>query len=186
MLNSVRRVTPFALAFVLGVAGTAFAGDNADVTFSTASDTEVTGIGAGGTVSLSIAAAGMVGVKQFDVTVEFSPADAFDVNATKYSAPSDFIAPGQEVDGATLKIGAANFGGDISGDGSLGAFTFTALIHSNCSVINYLKERDDSLRLTIGTFDVCTQRSYRCPVVTETTCPFGEHGVIANCGVNTV
>lgn len=126
MLNSVRRVTPFALAFVLGVAGTAFAGDNADVTFSTASDTEVTGIGAGGTVSLSIAAAGMVGVKQFDVTVEFSPADAFDVSATKYSAPSDFIAPGQEVDGATLKIGAANFGGDISGDGSLGDFTFTA------------------------------------------------------------
>jgi len=126
MLNSVRRVTPFALAFVLGVAGIAFAGDNADVTFSTASDTEVTGIGVGGTVSLSIAAAGMVGVKQFDVTVEFSPADAFDAAATKYSAPTDFIAPGQEVDGATVKIGAANFSDEVSGEGSLGDFTFTA------------------------------------------------------------
>ena len=126
MLNSVRKITPIALAFVLVLAGAVFAGDNAGVTFSTTSDTEVSGVGAGGTISLDVTASGMVGVKQYDITVAVSPADAFDLSATGFTAATGFIAPGQEVGDGTVKVGAANFGGQIDGDGSLGTFVLTA------------------------------------------------------------
>ena len=58
MLNRVRKTAPFALAFVIVLAGVAFAGDNEGVTFSTTSDTEVAGIGAGETVTLNISGIG--------------------------------------------------------------------------------------------------------------------------------
>lgn len=127
MLNRVRKAAPFALTFVLVLAGAAFAGDNEGVTFSTTSDTEVPGIGAGGTVSLNVSASGMVGVSQYDMTIEVSPADAFDLGATAFTAATDFVAPGKEVGEGTVKVGAAILGdGSLDGDGSLGDMVLTA------------------------------------------------------------
>ena len=126
MLNHVRKAAPFALAFVIVLAGVAFAGDNEAVTFSTTSDTEVSGIGAGGTVSLNVTASGMVGVSQYDMTVTVTPADAFDLEATTFAPGPDFVAPGTETGEGTVKAGAANFSGAIDGDSSLGDFVLTA------------------------------------------------------------
>ena len=126
MLNHVRKAAPFALAFVIVLAGVAFAGDNEAVTFSTTSDTEVSGIGAGGTVSLNVTASGMVGVSQYDITVTVTPADAFDLEATTFAPGPDFLAPGTETGEGTVKAGAANFSGAIGGDSSLGDFVLTA------------------------------------------------------------
>ncbi len=126
MLNRVRKAAPFALAFVIVLAGVAFAGDNENVTFSTTSDTEVAGIGAGGTVSLNVTGSGMVGVSQYDMTITVTPADAFDMAATAFTPAPDFIAPGTEVDEGWVKVGAANFSGSIDGDSPLGDFVLTA------------------------------------------------------------
>ena len=127
MLKRVRKAAPFALAFVIVLAGVAFAGDNENVTFSTTSDTEVIGVGAGGTVSLNVTASGMVGVSQYDMTIEVTPADAFDLGATAFTAAEDFIAPGQEVGEGTVKLGAAILGdGALDGDASIGDLVLTA------------------------------------------------------------
>jgi hypothetical protein len=129
MRNSVCKTLPLAIAFLLLAVGVAFAGDNAAVTFSTTSPAEFDGIGPGDkTVTFAVAAAGVVGVKQYDVTVRVTPADAFDLNATTF-APGDaaFLVPGKEVNVAagTVKIGAANLLASVSGDLVLGTFTFT-------------------------------------------------------------
>ena len=126
MLNRVRKAAPFALAFVIVLAGVAFAGDNEGVTFSTTSDTEVTGIGAGGTVSLNVSGSGMVGVSQYDMTITVTPAGAFDLEATAFTPAPDFTAPGTEAAEGSLKVGAANFTGALDGDSSLGDFVLTA------------------------------------------------------------
>ena len=126
MLNRVRKAAPFALTFVIALAGVAFAGDNEGVTFSTTSDTEVVGVGAGGTVSLNVSASGMVGVSQYDMTISVTPADAFDLSATAFTPAEDFVAPGTEVGDGTVKVGAANFTGAVDGDASLGDFVLTA------------------------------------------------------------
>ena len=126
MLNRVRKAAPFALAFVIVLAGVAFAGDNENVTFSTTSDTEVAGIGAGGTVSLNVTGSGMVGVSQYDMTITVTPAGAFDMAATAFTLAPDFIAPGTEVADGWVKVGAANFSGAIDGDSPLGDFVLTA------------------------------------------------------------
>ena len=126
MLNRVRKTAPFALAFVIVLAGVAFAGDNEGVTFSTTSDTEVAGVGAGETVSLNVSASGMVGVSQFDMTIEVTPADAFDLEATAFTPAADFVSPGLENGGGQVKLGAANFAGALDGDGTLGDLVLTA------------------------------------------------------------
>ena len=51
-------------------------------------------------------------------------------------------------------------------------FAFAALVNSHRSVVNDLQKRHYTLRLAIGTFDVRTQRTNRCPVVTQATCKF--------------
>jgi len=82
MQNSVRKMFPLAIAMLLALCGAAIAGDNADVVVSLDSATEVSGVGAGGTIEVALSASGMVGVKQIAVTISISPADAFEDAAT--------------------------------------------------------------------------------------------------------
>ncbi|MDQ1306122.1 MAG: large repetitive protein, partial [Actinomycetota bacterium] len=129
MRNSVCKTLPLAIAFLLVVVGTAFAGQNAGVTFALDSPAEFTGIGPGNnTVTFTLSAAAVVGVKQYDVTVKVTPADAFDLNATAF-APGNtaFLVPGKEVNvtAGTVKIGAANLLASVDGALVLGTFTFT-------------------------------------------------------------
>ena len=113
---------------LLALCGAAIAGDNADVVVSLDSATEVSGVGAGATIEVALSASGMVGVKQFDVTLTVSPADAFDLAASGFAqnAAAFTISPGVELpaDGQ-VKSGAASFGAAVDGDGALGTFTLT-------------------------------------------------------------
>jgi hypothetical protein len=71
----------------------------------------------------------MVGVKQFDVTLEVSPAEAFDLTASSFVNDAKFtISPGVEFPAAgQVKSGAAILGASsVSGSNALGTFTLTA------------------------------------------------------------
>lgn len=85
MQNSVRKTLPLAIAFLLVLSGAAFAGDNAAVVLSLDTPAEFTGIEGGGTVDVTLSAAGLVGAKQFDIILEVAPADAFDLTATTFA-----------------------------------------------------------------------------------------------------
>ena len=125
MQNSVCKKFALATAFLLALSGAAIAGDNAGVVVGIGSETEFSDVGSGATVDVAITAAGMVGVKQFDVTLEVSPAEAFDIGGATFAPDAPFtISPGVEnpADGQ-VKSGAASFGGAADGDGSLGTFT---------------------------------------------------------------
>ena len=128
MQNSVRKIFPLAIAMLLALCGAAIAGDNADVVISIEGATETSGVGAGETIEVALSASGMVGVKQFDVTLTVSPADAFDLAASAFAqnAAAFTISPGVELpaDGQ-VKSGAASFGAATDGDGALGTFTLT-------------------------------------------------------------
>lgn len=130
MQNCVRKASLLALAVLLTLSGSAFAGDNAGATFSITTPIEISGVGPGATVDVAISAAGMVGVKQFDVTLEISPADAFDLAASTFAQnPSFTISPGVELPSGTtnqVKSGAASFGAAVNGAAALGTFTLTA------------------------------------------------------------
>ena len=129
MRNCVCKTLPLAIAFLLVAVGVAFAGQNADVAFTQDTPAEFAGIGPGdNTVTFTVSAAGMVGVKQYDITIQVDPADAFDLDATLYTpGNAAFLVPGKEVDAAagTVKIGAANLLGAVDGDEVLGTFTLT-------------------------------------------------------------
>lgn len=128
MQNSVRKALPLAIAVLLVLWGAAFAGDNAGVVISLDSPAEVSDVGAAGTIEVALSASGMVGVKQFDVILEVSPASAFDLTASTFlqNAALFTISPGVEfpADGQ-VKSGAASFGAAADGDGALGTFTLT-------------------------------------------------------------
>tara|TARA_Y100001933_G_scaffold48751_1_gene47475 strand:- start:10541 stop:12112 length:1572 start_codon:yes stop_codon:yes gene_type:complete len=127
MQNSVRKIFPLATAFLLALCSASTAGDNAGVVVSIGGDTEISDVGAGATVEVALSGAGMVGVKQFDVTLTVSPADAFDLSSTTFAQNSAFtISPGVEfpADGQ-VKSGAASFGAAVDGDAGLGTFTLT-------------------------------------------------------------
>jgi len=127
MQNSVRKIFPLALAMLVALCGAAIAGDNADVVVSLDGAAEVSDVGASGTIEVALSATGMVGVKQFDVTLTVSPADAFDLAASAFAQnPAFTISPGVEfpADGQ-VKSGAASFGAAVEGDGALGTFTLT-------------------------------------------------------------
>ena len=81
MQNSVRKIYPLAIAMLLALSGAATAGDNANVVVSLDGDAVISGVGAGATIEVALSASGLVGVKQFDVTLTVSPADAFDLSA---------------------------------------------------------------------------------------------------------
>jgi len=127
MQNSVRKIFPLATAFLLALCSASTAGDNAGVVVSMDGDTEISEVGAGATVEVALSAAGMVGVKQFDVTLTVSPADAFDLSSATFAQnPAFTISPGVEfpADGQ-VKSGAASFGAAVNGDAALGTFTLT-------------------------------------------------------------
>jgi len=128
MQNCVRKASLLALAALLTLSVSAFAGLNAGATFSITTPTTVAGVGPGGTVDVAISAAGMDSVKQFDVTLEVSPADAFDLSATSFTQNSTFgVSPGVEFPAANqVKSGAAILGKTIvKGAAELGTFTLT-------------------------------------------------------------
>lgn len=125
MQNCVCKTLLLAIAFLLVAVGVVFAGDNAGVVTSLDSPAEVVAVGAGDTVKVTLSASGMVGVKQFDWTIQVDPPEAFDLAAATYSDPPDgFLGSdyaGVEVIDNTVRVGAAQLGGDgVSGDGTLG------------------------------------------------------------------
>ena len=123
MQNSVRKTFPLAIALLLALCGAAVAGDNANVVISL--DGEHAAAGAGEQVQVPLSAAGMVGVKQFEVTLTVLPADAFDLEATTFTSAFGF-SPGVELLGdGQIKSGAATLGEAVDGDGALGVFTLT-------------------------------------------------------------
>ena len=123
MQNSVRKTFPLAIALLLALCGAAVAGDNANVVISL--DGEHAAAGAGEQVQVPLSAAGMVGVKQFEVILTVLPADAFDLEATTFTSAFGF-SPGVELLGdGQIKSGAATLGEAVDGDGALGVFTLT-------------------------------------------------------------
>ena len=123
MQNSVRKIFPLAIALLLALCGAAVAGDNANVVISL--DGEHAAASAGEQVQVALSAAGMVGVEQFEVTLTVLPADAFDLEATTFTAAFGF-SPGVELLGnGQIKSGAATLGDAVDGDGALGVFTLT-------------------------------------------------------------
>ena len=127
MRNSVRAALPLAIAFLLVLSGAVFAGDNANVVVSLDSPAEVSDVGPGATIEVKISASGMVGVKQFDITLEVSPVDAFDLTKTTFAPdPAFAISPGVEYPAeGQVKSGAASFTTAVDGEGTLGTFTLT-------------------------------------------------------------
>ena len=123
MQNSVRKMFPLAIALLLGLCGAAVAGDNANVVISL--DGEHAAADAGEQVQVPVSAAGMVGVKQFEVTLTVLPEDAFDLAATTFT-PAFGFSPGVELLGdGQVKSGGATLGEAVDGDGALGVFTLT-------------------------------------------------------------
>lgn len=128
MQNSVRKIFPLAIAMLLALCGAAIAGDNANVVVTLDGATEVAGVGAGTTIEVALSGSGLVGVKQFNVTLTVSPADAFDltVSAFAQNAAAFTISPGVEFPAeGQVKSGAASFGAAVDGDAALGTFTLT-------------------------------------------------------------
>jgi hypothetical protein len=125
MRNCSRTIALLALASLLALSGAVFAGDNANATFTLTAPTQVTGIGPGATVDVSVSAAGMVGVKQFDITLEWSPADAFDLASSSFAANSKFalaLPVVEEVAAGQGKGGAAALAA-VTGANALGTFS---------------------------------------------------------------
>jgi hypothetical protein len=127
MKNSVRKSFPLAIAMLLALCGAAIAGDNADVDVSLDTDAVISGVGAGATVEVALSGSGMVGVKQFNVTLTVSPAEAFDLSASAFvQNPAFTISPGVEFPAeGQVKSGAASFSAAVDGDAALGTFTLT-------------------------------------------------------------
>ena len=124
MKNSVRKMFPLAIALLLALCGAAAAGNNANVVISLDSE-EYVSAGAGEQVQVALSAAGMVGVKQVEVTLTLLPADAFDLAATTFT-PAFGFSPGVELLGdGQIKSGVATLGETVDGDGALGVFTLT-------------------------------------------------------------
>ena len=83
------------LQLVLGVAmvlsGEIFAGENAGATFSLTSEDRLE-VAPGETVKAQIAAAGLVDVRELEIYLDVSPANAFDLAATTYEVPTAWIS----------------------------------------------------------------------------------------------
>ena len=125
MQNSVRKTFSLAIALLLALCGAAVAGDNANVVISL--DGEHAAADAGEQVQVSLSAAGMVGVKQVEITLTVLPADAFDLAAASFT-PAFGFSPGSGVEllgDDQIKGGVASLGDAVDGDGALGVFTLT-------------------------------------------------------------
>jgi hypothetical protein len=157
MRNRVSKILPLAFAAVLVAVGSAFAGQNAGVVVTLTTPTEFSGVGAGSnSVTLTLHAEAMSSVKQMDITLAVTPADAFDLSATMYTPPTGFIVPGMEIDAAagTVKVGAANFFGSISGGADIGTFVLKASSTFSASTSATVVVRSISLGPTSSDRDV--------------------------------
>jgi len=130
MFRSVRKALPLAAALLLAALGVAFAGDNTGVVVSITTPTEISDVDASGTFTVSLSAANMVGVKQYGITLQVSPAAAANIAATTFASPNPatWFAPGltKDATAGTVYVGVASFTEQFNGEGSLGTFTFTA------------------------------------------------------------
>ena len=99
------------LALLLALANAASAGDNAGAAFSLKSADKIAEVGPGETVTMQIAASGLVGVKEIEIFLAVSPASAFDLAATAFEVPTAWIAPGPPsiVSTDTAPTARANF-----------------------------------------------------------------------------
>ena len=81
--------------------------------------------GAGAKIPVVLSADGLAGVKQVEVIVTVSPADAFDLEATTFAGSSAFTlsAPGVEVSGNQVRGGAVVLRDAVDGGSDLGTFT---------------------------------------------------------------
>ena len=81
--------------------------------------------GGGAKIPVALSAAGLAGVKQVEVTVTVSPAEAFDLEATTFAGSSAFslAAPGVEVIGNQVRGGAVVISEAVDGEADLGIFT---------------------------------------------------------------
>ena len=68
--------------------------------------------------------------------------------------------------------------------GAYRPLALAALIHRHGGVINDFQEGHDALAFAVGALDVGTQRPHRCPVVAQTACKLGQHGVVLDRAVN--
>jgi len=125
MKNSVCKIFPLAIAMLLALCGTATAGDNADVVISIDGETVISGVGPNSEVEVAFSAAGMVGVKQFDIIITVSPAEAFNDAAATFSSNPAFVLalPPEIIEAGQLKGGAASIAAAVDGDDALGTFT---------------------------------------------------------------
>lgn len=90
-----------------------------------ASESQLTGVGPGEEVELTLVASGLTDVRQIAIIVELEPANAFDLGATDLDIePSGFVSPGNDVLSPTeVRLGAANLSGAVAIDGELGTIT---------------------------------------------------------------
>jgi hypothetical protein len=100
--------------------------DNANVVLSLDTPTEISGVAGGATVDVILSAAGLVGVKQFSITLKVSPADAFDLPVTTFAhnTAQFTVSPGVEFPAVDqVMSGAAGFFAAVDGDALLGTFS---------------------------------------------------------------
>ena len=131
-----RRATLIAVALSLALAGGAFAGDNENATFSLVGDMSVSGVGPGESVSLEVAADGLVGVKQIEVVLEASDGAHFSLASATLTEGDGFPAvplkPPALVEEGTdnqVRMAAA-----LTGDNQIdGAASFTLSVRTSDS-----------------------------------------------------
>jgi len=123
--------------------------DNANVVLSIDTPTELTDVAGGATVDVTLSAAGLVGVKQFSIVLEVSPAEAFDLPVTTFAHNSaqftislgvEFPAAGQ------VRTGAASFGAAVDGDVPLGTFS----LRTSASFDQDTEATIEVVRFTVG------------------------------------
>jgi PKD repeat protein len=122
MQDCVRRAAPLAIALVFVISGVASAGDNAGATFTLLSANEFSDVGADGTVAVQIAASGLVGMKQFQITMAVSPAGAFDLSKASFAPEGGLFGlpePGED----SINFGFASFGAALNDDFTFGVAT---------------------------------------------------------------
>ena len=80
--------------------------------------------GPGDKIPVALSAAGLAGVKQVEVTLTVSPAEAFDLEASTFTGSSAFSlsAPAVEVSGNQVRGGAVVLSDAVEGDDDLGTF----------------------------------------------------------------
>ena len=93
MIRHLHRSSLHGLALGFALALAASAGDNAGARFSLTGAGEIAGIGPGETITVELAASGVAGAREIDVSLAVSPASAFDLAATAYEVPTGWIAP---------------------------------------------------------------------------------------------